>query len=61
MQPDGSVKNKRMFAQLRDIPEGKESGAEGITTRSRGSSSFYGAGSGIIFVSVEVPTYGTKP
>jgi gluconolactonase len=61
VQPDGSVKNKRMFAQLRDIPEGKESGADGIATRSRGSSLFYGTGSGIIFVSVEVPTYGLKP
>jgi gluconolactonase len=28
--PDGSVKNKRNFAQLRDIPEGKESGADGL-------------------------------
>jgi gluconolactonase len=27
---DGSVKNKRTFAQLRDIPEGKESGADGM-------------------------------
>jgi gluconolactonase len=30
VQGDGSVKNKRTFAQLRDIPEGKESGADGI-------------------------------
>ena len=30
VQPDGSVKNKRTFAQLRDIPEGKESGADGM-------------------------------
>jgi gluconolactonase len=30
VQPDGSVKNKRTLAQLRDIPEGKESGADGI-------------------------------
>ena len=30
VEPDGSVKNKRTFAQLRDIPEGKESGADGI-------------------------------
>jgi gluconolactonase len=30
VQPDGGVKNKRTFAQLRDIPEGKESGADGI-------------------------------
>ena len=29
VQPDGGVKNKRTFAQLRDIPEGKESGADG--------------------------------
>ena len=28
--PDGGVKNKRTFAQLRDIPEGKESGADGM-------------------------------
>ena len=30
VQPDGNVKNKRAFAQLRDIPEGKESGADGM-------------------------------
>jgi gluconolactonase len=30
VQSDGSVKNKRAFAQLRDIPEGKESGADGM-------------------------------
>jgi gluconolactonase len=30
VQPDGSVKNKSTFAQLRDIPEGKESGADGM-------------------------------
>jgi gluconolactonase len=30
VQPDGSVKNKRTFAELRDIPEGKESGADGM-------------------------------
>ena len=30
MQPDGSVKNKRTFAQLRDIPPAKESGADGM-------------------------------
>jgi len=30
VQPDGSVKNKRTFTQLRDIPEGKESGADGM-------------------------------
>ncbi len=30
VQPDGGVKNKRAFAQLRDIPEGKESGADGM-------------------------------
>jgi len=28
--PDGSVKNERTFAQLLDIPEGKESGADGM-------------------------------
>jgi gluconolactonase len=30
VQSDGSVKNKRTFAQLHDIPEGKESGADGM-------------------------------
>jgi gluconolactonase len=30
VQPDGSVKNKRPFAQLRDIPAGAESGADGM-------------------------------
>jgi gluconolactonase len=30
VQSDGTVKNKRPFAQLRDIPEGKESGADGM-------------------------------
>jgi len=30
VEPDGRVKNKRTFAQLRDIPEGKESGADGM-------------------------------
>jgi gluconolactonase len=30
VQADGSVKSKRPFAQLRDIPEGKESGADGL-------------------------------
>ena len=30
VQPDGSVRNKRTFVQLRDIPEGKESGADGM-------------------------------
>jgi gluconolactonase len=30
VQPDGTVKNKRTFTQLRDIPEGKESGADGM-------------------------------
>ena len=28
--PDGNVKNKRTFVQLRDIPDGKESGADGM-------------------------------
>jgi gluconolactonase len=28
--PDGKVKNKRPFVQLHDIPEGKESGADGM-------------------------------
>jgi gluconolactonase len=30
VEPDGTVKNKRPFAQLRDIPAGKESGADGL-------------------------------
>jgi gluconolactonase len=30
VQPDGSVKNKRAFAQLHDIPAGAESGADGL-------------------------------
>ncbi len=30
VEPDGSVKNKRVFAQLRDIPSGAESGADGM-------------------------------
>ncbi len=30
VQGDGSVKNKRAFAQLRDIPAGSESGADGL-------------------------------
>jgi gluconolactonase len=30
VQPDGTVKNKRTFAALRDIPAGKESGADGL-------------------------------
>ena len=30
VQPDGTVKNKRAFAQLRDIPAGAESGADGL-------------------------------
>jgi gluconolactonase len=30
IQPDGSVKNKRAFTQLRDIPTGSESGADGM-------------------------------
>jgi len=30
VQPDGSVKNRRAFLQLRDIPPGAESGADGM-------------------------------
>jgi gluconolactonase len=30
VQPDGTVKNKRPYAQLRDIPAGSESGADGM-------------------------------
>jgi gluconolactonase len=36
VQADGSVKNKRPFAQLRDIPEGKESGADGLALDNEG-------------------------
>jgi gluconolactonase len=30
VQPDGTAKNKRVFTQLRDIPAGSESGADGM-------------------------------
>jgi gluconolactonase len=30
MQPDGTLRNKRAFAKLRDIPSGKESGGDGM-------------------------------
>jgi gluconolactonase len=30
VQPDGSAKNKRPLLQLRDIPAGQESGADGL-------------------------------
>jgi len=30
VQPDGTVRNKRTFTQLRDIPAGMESGADGL-------------------------------
>jgi gluconolactonase len=30
VQPDGTVKHKRLFADLRDIPSGQESGADGM-------------------------------
>ena len=30
VQPDGSVKNKRPFAKMRDVEAGKESGADGM-------------------------------
>jgi gluconolactonase len=30
VEPDGSVKNKRTFTELRDVPAGSESGADGI-------------------------------
>ena len=36
VQSDGTVKNKRTFAQLRDIPEGKESGADGLALDNEG-------------------------
>jgi gluconolactonase len=36
VQPDGTVQNKRTFAELRDIPAGKESGADGLALDSEG-------------------------
>jgi gluconolactonase len=36
VQDDGTVKNKRDFAKLRDIPEGKESGADGLALDNEG-------------------------
>jgi gluconolactonase len=36
VEGDGSVKNKRTFAQLKDIPEGKESGADGLALDNEG-------------------------
>src|SRR5262249_5085545 len=36
VQEDGTVRNKRAFAKLRDIPEGKESGADGLAIDSEG-------------------------
>lgn len=30
VQPDGTLRNKRPFAKLRDIPDGKDSGGDGI-------------------------------
>jgi gluconolactonase len=30
VQPDGAVRNKRLFAELRDIPAGQESAADGM-------------------------------
>jgi gluconolactonase len=35
VQPDGTVKGKRAFAELRDIPAGKESGADGLAVDDR--------------------------
>jgi gluconolactonase len=35
VQPDGTVKNKRPFAQLHDIPAGMESGADGMVLDSQ--------------------------
>ena len=35
VQADGTVKNKRPFAQLRDIPAGMESGADGMVLDSQ--------------------------
>jgi len=36
VQSDGTVKNKRTFAELRDIPDGKESGADGLALDNEG-------------------------
>lgn len=36
VQPDGSVTNKRAFAELRDIPAGQESVADGLALDSEG-------------------------
>jgi len=36
VQPDGGVANKRVFARLRDIPDGKESGADGLAIDNAG-------------------------
>jgi len=36
VQADGSVKNKRTFVQLQGIPEGKESGADGMALDAAG-------------------------
>jgi gluconolactonase len=35
VQADGTVKNKRRFAELRDIPAGTESGADGMVLDSQ--------------------------
>jgi gluconolactonase len=35
VQPDGTVKGKRAFAELRDIPASKESGADGLALDDR--------------------------
>ena len=35
VQPDGKVKGKRAFAELHDIPAGKESGADGLALDDR--------------------------
>ena len=36
VQPDGSAKNRRVFARLRDIPAGQASGADGMAVDSQG-------------------------
>jgi hypothetical protein len=35
VQDDGTVKNKRPFVELHDIPAGMESGADGMVLRDR--------------------------
>jgi gluconolactonase len=36
VQPDGTLRNRRPFARLRDIPDGKDSGADGMAIDNAG-------------------------